>query len=74
MYAKPVKTRSTINAFVTTTLAQLSSRHAGGIEMATKAKKTTKLHRGKTLEAQKPLKVSQGNISISKHVDTATPK
>jgi hypothetical protein len=42
--------------------------------MATKAKKTAKLHKGKKLEAQRPLKVSQGNISISKHVDSSTPK
>ena len=47
----------------------------GGIETV----KSLRIHvrkadRGKTLEAQKPLKVSQGNISISKHVDTATPK
>jgi hypothetical protein len=37
-------------------------------------KSTAKLHKGKTLEAQKPLKVSQGSISISKHGDSSSPK
>jgi hypothetical protein len=30
----------------------------GGTKMATKAKKTAKLHKGKKLEAQKPLKTT----------------
>jgi hypothetical protein len=39
--------------------------------MATKAKKSAKLHKGKKLEAQKPLK--QADLSIVKHVDKASP-
>jgi type VI protein secretion system component Hcp len=42
--------------------------------MAKKAKKTAKLHKGKKLEAQKALKVSQAGFSIVKHADQASPK
>ncbi len=43
--------------------------------MATKkAKKSTKLARGKRLEEQKPLTVTRGDFGISKNVDIASPK
>jgi type VI protein secretion system component Hcp len=41
--------------------------------MATKAKKTAKLHKSKKLEAQKPLQVNHGDFSITKHVDSSSP-
>ena len=42
--------------------------------MVKKAKKTAKLHKGKKLEAQKPLKgVTHNDFSIVKHVDVASP-
>jgi hypothetical protein len=43
-------------------------------KMVKKAKKTAKLHKGKKLEAQKPLKgVTHNDFSIVKHVDVASP-
>jgi hypothetical protein len=42
--------------------------------MATKAKKIAKLHKGKKLEAQKPLAVNHSDLPIPKYVDIATPK
>jgi len=38
--------------------------------MAKKSKKSAKLHKGKKLEEQKPLR----DFSIVKHVDKASPK
>lgn len=42
--------------------------------MAKKASKSSKrLNRGKKLEARKPLKVSQSDITVSKPIDKPTP-
>jgi hypothetical protein len=43
-------------------------------EMAVKAKKTAKLHKGKKLEARKPLKAAHGDFSITKLADSSSPK
>lgn len=40
--------------------------------MAKDGKKIAKLHKGKKLEAQKPLTVNHGNFSITKHIDTSS--
>lgn len=37
--------------------------------MAKKAKKAPKLHKGKKLEAQKPLRAAHTDFSITKNVD-----
>jgi hypothetical protein len=42
--------------------------------MAMKAKKTAKLHKGKKLEAQKPLKAAHGDISVTKLAGSSSPK
>jgi type VI protein secretion system component Hcp len=34
----------------------------------------SKLHKGKKLEAQKQLKTTHGDISITKHIDVASPR
>jgi type VI protein secretion system component Hcp len=40
--------------------------------MAAKAKKTAELHKGKTPEAQKPLRVKHSDFSITKLVDASS--
>jgi hypothetical protein len=52
--------------------AARSSRDVRRNKMAKKAKKTAKLHKGKKLEAQKPLTHSE--FTVPKYVDIATPK
>jgi type VI protein secretion system component Hcp len=37
-------------------------------------KSNAKLHKGKKLEEQKPLKSAHGGFSITKPVDSSTPK
>jgi hypothetical protein len=36
-------------------------------------KSTAKLHKGKKLEEQKPLRANHSDYSVVKHIDVATP-
>jgi hypothetical protein len=72
--AKPLRTqRSNIDAFVSHSIGTaINSRHPRRREMAKKS--YAKLHKGKKLEEQKPLKSAHGGFSITKPVDSSTPK
>jgi hypothetical protein len=73
-YAKPVvHNRSNFDAFVSHNIGTaVNSRHPRRSEMAKKAKKTARLHKGKKLEAQKPLKMS--DLPVVKNVDVPSTK
>jgi hypothetical protein len=73
-YAKPVvHNRSNFDAFVSFNISTAAnSRHSRRCEMAKKAKKTARLHKGKKLEEQKPLKMS--DLPVVKNVDVPSTK